>query len=57
MGHPKIIFGVLFSVKKAESLLTLLPGYDAFSVQSGNIIGLPASISREDLEDAVRDHS
>jgi hypothetical protein len=57
MWHPKITFGVLLSVKKAESLLTLLPGYDAFSVQSGNIIGQPASISSEDLEDAVKDPS
>jgi hypothetical protein len=57
MWHPKITFGVLLSVKKAESPLTLLPGHDAFSVQSANTIGLPASISREDLEDAVKDHS
>jgi hypothetical protein len=45
---------VLFSAKKAESLLTLPPRCDTSFVRSGNIMGLSALISRYDLEDGVK---
>jgi hypothetical protein len=39
--------------KTAESLLTLLPGYDALLVRPGNIMGLPALNSSYNLKGGV----